>query len=256
MASAKPLGALSPVPTAVPPWASCATWGKVASMVCLAKSSCATNADSSWPKLMGVASIKWVRPVFTRFICCWACCSSPLRKCLTAGNSWLSTALSAAICIAVGKQSLELWARLTWSFGCTGDLPPRAWPANSLARPAMTSLTFILLWVPLPVCHTTNGKCSSSWPAMTSSAACSIHCANSGVRSPRRWLTRAAAFLICAKAWITASGMRCSPITKFCFERWVWAPQYAACGTSISPMLSVSIRVFMVISWSVSLAAL
>ena len=35
-----------------------------------------------------------------------------------------------------GKQSFELCARLTWSFGCTGALPPRPSPASSLARPA------------------------------------------------------------------------------------------------------------------------
>jgi hypothetical protein len=30
----------------------------------------------------------------------------------------------------------------------------------------MTSLTFMLVCVPLPVCHTTSGKCASSLPSM------------------------------------------------------------------------------------------
>ena len=75
-----------------------------------------------------------------------------------AGSSCACTAWAAAMCMAVGKQSLELWERLTWSLGCTGDLPPRTWPASSLARPAITSLTFMLLCVPLPVCQTTSGN--------------------------------------------------------------------------------------------------
>lgn len=137
----------------------------------------------------------------------------------------VGTALAAAMCMAVGKLSLELCARLTWSLGCTGDLPPRGLPASSLARPAITSLTFMLVWVPLPVCQTTSGKCSSWRPARTSSAACSISRATSGGSSPRWSLTRAAAFLISARAWITASGMRWPPMAKFSSERWVWAPQ-------------------------------
>ncbi|MCY1187128.1 hypothetical protein D9M73_280720 [compost metagenome] len=120
---------------------------------------------------------------------------------------------------------MELCARLTWSFGCTGALPPRGLPASSLARPAITSLTFMLDWVPLPVCQTTSGNCSSCLPASTSLAACSTSRATSGGSSPRRSLTRAAAFLISARAWTTASGMRWPPMAKFSSERWVWAPQ-------------------------------
>ncbi len=40
-----------------------------------------------------------------------------------------------------------------------------------MARLAMTSLAFMFVWVPLPVCQTTSGKCSSSRPSITSSAA-------------------------------------------------------------------------------------
>ena len=40
----------------------------------------------------------------------------------------------------------------------------------SIARLLMTSLTFMLVWVPEPVCQWTSGKWSSSLPEMTSSA--------------------------------------------------------------------------------------
>ena len=62
------------------------------------------------------------------------------------------------MCIAVGKVSLEDWLRLTWSFGWTGALLPSGAPRISLARFAITSLAFMLLWVPEPVCQTTSGK--------------------------------------------------------------------------------------------------
>ena len=44
---------------------------------------------------------------------------------------------------------------------------------------------------------------------------------------------------------MTAPGMRSSPMEKWCNDRWVWAPQYRSAGTSIGPMLSVSVRVLM-----------
>ena len=65
------------------------------------------------------------------------------------------------MCIAVGKVSFDDWLRLTWSFGCTGALAPSGAPSSSLARFAITSFAFMLVWVPEPVCQTTSGKCSS-----------------------------------------------------------------------------------------------
>jgi hypothetical protein len=40
-------------------------------------------------------------------------------------------------------------------------------PAISIARLEMTSFTFILDWVPEPVCHTRRGNSSSSFPSIT-----------------------------------------------------------------------------------------
>lgn len=41
--------------------------------------------------------------------------------------------MATAMCMAVGKVSLELWLRLTWSFGWTGVLEPSSPPMSSIA---------------------------------------------------------------------------------------------------------------------------
>lgn len=73
--------------------------------------------------------------------------------------------------LTVGNVSFELCPLLTWSLGCTTDLSPSFPPRISIALFAMTSFAFILLWVPLPVCHTTKGKWSCNFPSETSFAA-------------------------------------------------------------------------------------
>ena len=108
IASAKPGGALRPVPTAVPPWASSHTAGRVARIACAAVFNCATKADSSWPKLIGVASIRCVRPVLSTPAWRSACMARPFDSSVSAGRSASCTARAAAMCIAVGKQSFEL----------------------------------------------------------------------------------------------------------------------------------------------------
>ena len=95
-----------------------------------------------------------------------AACSRP-----SAGISLPSTASAAAMCIIVGKLSLEDWPRLTWSFGCTGSRDPSGRPRISFARLAMTSFAFMLVWVPEPVCQTGSGKSSSRSPSAISCAA-------------------------------------------------------------------------------------
>ena len=62
------------------------------------------------------------------------------------------------MCMAVGNVSFDDCERFTWSLGWIGSLLPNGPPANSMARFAITSLAFMLLWVPLPVCHTCRGK--------------------------------------------------------------------------------------------------
>ena len=124
-------------------------------------------------------------------------------------------------------------------------MEPSSPPSSSIARLLSTSFTFMLLCVPLPVCHTTSGNCSSNLPAITSSAAVWMAAAIAGAR-PKRWLTDAAAFLSTANARISGSGMRSPapppPILKLSRERCVWQPQYLSLGTSTEPMVSYSMR--------------
>ena len=78
------------------------------------------------------------------------------------------------MCIAVGNVSFDDCDMLTWSLGWTGFFEPISPPAISIARLEITSLTFMFVCVPLPVCQTRSGKCASSLPATTSSAAWTI----------------------------------------------------------------------------------
>ena len=111
-----------------------------------------------------------------------------------------------------------------------------------MARLDMTSLTFMLVCVPLPVCQTTRGKWSSSLPSMTSRAATRIGSARFEGSFPRRSLTVAAACLTMASARSISMGIFSPPILKFCSERWVCAPQYLSTGTRTTPMESLSSR--------------
>src|SRR5664280_146610 len=165
------------------------------------------------------------------------------RRCLTVGSSRWVISSTAAMCMAVGKVSLEDCDMLTSSLGCTGTLDPISPPASSMARLEITSLAFMLLWVPLPVCQTLRGKWSSNLPSDTSRAAAMISEEISGDILPRSALTWAEASFSTPMARMSGSGIRSSPIGKWCRERAVWAPQYRSAGTSMAPMLSVSDRV-------------
>ena len=138
--------------------------------------------------------------------------------------------------MAVGITSLLLWQRFTSSFGCTGL------PSASAASRAMTSLAFMLVLVPEPVWKTSSGNCSGWPPAAMASAADSIAAASSGRSPPRRALTRAQAALTRPSARISAAGWRSPLMAKLRRARSVCAPHRAAAATSISPMLSCSVR--------------
>src|SRR4029079_4627125 len=116
-------------------------------------------------------------------------------------------------------------------------------PSNSEARFASTSLTFMLLWVPDPVCHTTSGNSSSCRPASTSSAARAIASAFCRSSRPSATLTRAAQRFTSASACTTGSGMRSPEIRKKRRLRSVCAPQRRSASTSMGPKLSFSTRV-------------
>src|SRR5580700_506108 len=167
------------------------------------------------------------------------------RRAATAGKSRSLISSAAATCITVGNTSFDDCDRFTSSFGWMGFLDPITPPASSIARLEMTSFAFMFDCVPLPVCHTTSGKCASSLPAITSSAARTMrsHLALSSL--PRSWLASAAAFLTMPKARITGRPKRWPPILKFCRLRCVCAPQYLSAATSTWPMLSVSMRTWL-----------
>jgi hypothetical protein len=116
---------------------------------------------------------------------------------------------------------------LTSSLGWTGFFEPITPPAISIARFEITSLAFMFDCVPLPVWKTTSGKWSSSFPAITSSAAWTMSFTRSAGSWPRSPLARAAAFLRMPSAFFTARPhwKRSTPILKLSRDRSVWAPQ-------------------------------
>ncbi len=94
-----------------------------------------------------------------------------------------------------------------------------------MARFEMTSLAFILVCVPLPVCQMCNGNWSSRAPLATSPAACSISPASPSSSLPRSRFTDADAPLRIPKARINDFGMVSVPMSKWWSDRCVWAPQ-------------------------------
>ncbi len=141
------------------------------------------------------------------------------------------------MCIAVGKVSLELWDLFTWLLGCTfASGSPLIW----FALLAITSLRFMLLWVPLPVCHTASPKLPSSLPSRISLHASDMDFALASSRTPSLLLAIAEAFFSMAKARTISSGIFSMPILKLSMLLWLWAPYSLSTGTRTSPMVSFS----------------
>ena len=145
--------------------------------------------------------------------------------------------------MALGKASLDDCPRFTSSLGCTAWPGPVSPASARVATVATTSFTFMLLWVPEPVCHTESGNSASNSPAATRRAASAMAPALTGSIRCRSRLTPAAAHLIQASEWINSIGMRWVPMAKKRWLRAVCAPHRASAGTSIGPKLSCSIRV-------------
>mmetsp|Transcript_7770 Transcript_7770/g.29081 ORF Transcript_7770/g.29081 Transcript_7770/m.29081 type:complete len:212 (-) Transcript_7770:118-753(-) len=186
--------------------------------------------------------MRCVRPILTIVSHSLDLRSKSSRRTRKPGISPSRTSYAVATDMAVGKTSLELWLMFTWSFGCTGVLLPKTEPTISHARFEITSLTFMLVCVPLPVCHTTSGKCASSFPSMISRDAARISPAISEGNFPRSSLTLAAACFTIASARNISTGIFSPPILKFSRLLCVCAPQYLSLGTRTVPMESVSSR--------------
>ena len=163
---------------------------------------------------------------------------------LNDGKSFSFVFNAIAICIAVGKTSLVDCDLFTWSFGWTGFFEPNFPPIISIALLAITSLTFILVCVPEPVCQTFSGKWLSCLPLITSSAALIIYLLILGSKSLLLAFIIAAAFFMIAIEWITIGLTKKSPILKYLLDLSVEAPQYLSPGTFIFPILSNSILYF------------
>ena len=93
-----------------------------------------------------------------------------------------------------------------------------------MARLEITSLAFMLDWVPEPVCQTARGKCSSSLPSITSSAAATmvLHPPILESSLPQAHVHLGRGALDDAEgAHDTASGCFSQPILKLPRERWL-----------------------------------
>ena len=171
-------GAFNPVPTAVPPIASLRKEETAIESISILFSSMLLHPLISSEKRSGVASCRCVRPIL--MICLFSSSKrfiTEIMFCTSCWSFWMPN--TAAICIAVGNVSFELWLLFTSSFGCNSFLPHSIFP-----RLAITSFTFILLCVPLPVCHTDNGKWLSSFLSIISKAACLIISFFSSLNNP------------------------------------------------------------------------
>ena len=236
-------GAFSPVPTAVPPRASARSGSTAARSSSISVSILARQPEISCEKRSGTASCRCVRPTFSTSSFSASSRRSVCTKRPHTGRRSSSSAITAAMCIAVGNVSFEDCDIFTSSFGCRSFFP-----AMALPRFATTSLMFMFDCVPLPVWNTTSGKLPSSRPARISSHALEMAAHFSSVMrcGTSERLASAAAFFSTAKARRISSGIvSCpAPAGKFRRLRSVCAPQYLSAGTAISPMESCSIRTF------------
>ena len=114
---AKPSGALSPVPTAVPPRASSQSGSRDFSRSSTSLSRLDLQPEISCAKVMGVASCRCVLPHLTASAFSPSSFLNVAINVSAAGISFSFTEITAAMCIAVGKVSFELWLIFTSSFG-------------------------------------------------------------------------------------------------------------------------------------------
>ena len=185
----------------------------------------ATYPENSCPSVSGTASMRCVRPILVMPSNSAARSWRASRRAATDGRRRSTISSAVAMCMAVGKVSLDDWDMLTWSLGWIGVLEPITPPLSSMARFEMTSLAFMLVWVPLPVCQIRSGNWSSRAPFATSPAACSMRPARVSSSLPRSRLTAADAPLRTPNALMRGLGIVSVPMSKWCRERWVCAPQ-------------------------------
>ena len=115
--SSNPLGALSPVPTAVPPSANSLSSFTAISISFLSFSSELLQPLISWEKVIGVASCKCVLPLFTMPSFSLSSFLKVSTNVSIAGITLSSSPITLAMLIAVGNVSFELWLIFISPFG-------------------------------------------------------------------------------------------------------------------------------------------
>ncbi len=110
---------------------------------------------------------------------------------------------------------VTLLCRLTGLDVSLGALRWAAFPASTRQLWFISDYLLLLLCVPLPVCHTTSGKCSLSSPEITLSHASAIAARFSSEITPRRQFAFAAAFFKYPNARVISRGITSPPIKKF-----------------------------------------
>ena len=236
----------NPVPTAVPPWAKKNNSSLALFILFKLFSICLAKALNSCSKVIGVASCKWVLPIFTIFLNSLSFFLIDWMNFKTCGSRVSVIIFTNEICMAVGNESLEDCPKLQWSFGCIGSYEPSFFPRFLLALLAITSFKFIFVCVPEPVCHTDKGNWSFNFPEIISSHTFIICFPNLELKLPRATLLIVAAFFWIAKANISSFGILSKPISKFSRLLCVWAPQYLSSGTLTLPKVSFSILKFFI----------
>ncbi|MOA25235.1 hypothetical protein D3C78_1459480 [compost metagenome] len=100
--------ALMPVPTAVPPWASCWMAGCRLRSCSMLACTCWAQPSSTWLMRTGMASIRWVRPVFTKGCTSRDFSQSTLSRWPRAGSRRSLSSMAALAWMVVGMMSLLL----------------------------------------------------------------------------------------------------------------------------------------------------
>ena len=147
---------LMPVPTAVPPSASSASAFEAPCARSRAWSIWARKPLNSCPRVIGVASCRWVRPILMASA---KALSFSARRSLSASSAGIRCSCRRTrtdTWMAVGMTSLDDCPLLTWSLGCTGERDPIVPPRISMARLPITSLVFMFVEVPEPVWKTSS----------------------------------------------------------------------------------------------------
>ena len=245
-ASAKPTGALRPVPTAVPPWASAMRAGSVASIRSMPFSTCCDVAgeflaERERRRVLRVRAAdlddvcEGLRLVVQRV--------AQLAAAPGAGDRTISSA--PAMCIAVGKVSFEDWLMLTWSFGWTGVLRAHARRRAPRSRGSRSPRSRSC-WTACPSrsARRRAGTGRRACPRRPPGAALTTASATVPVELAESLFATAAACLTMPSACTTAL-RHALPADLEVLDRALRlrAPDSGRAGTSIGPNVSVSVRV-------------